>query len=224
MSFSDAVWERTGYGTLSKQLYSFLVCGWTAIGVATSAWASSISHDWELNWVILLGVLAVAIAGVFVSTMNDNPVLSFLGYIMITIPFGLMLGPVVALYTEASVFKVFFLTTIVVVSLGFVGATIPDSLDSWAGPLLGGLLLLLGGLFIVPLAGFFGFPVRAAMTVLDWVGLLLFGALVIFDLNRAMRIPYTMDNAIDSAVGIYLDIANIFIRLLSLFGVKVKSD
>ena len=58
------------------------------------------------------------------------------------------------------------------------------------------------------------------MTALDWLGLLLFGAFVVFDLNRAIRIPYTMDNAVDSAMAIYLDFINIFIRLLSLMGQK----
>jgi len=33
-----------------------------------------------------------------------------------------------------------------------------------------------------------------------------------------MRIPYTMNNAIDAAVEVYLDFINLFIRLLSLLG------
>ena len=160
------------------------------------------------------------IVGIIIALKSENPIVSLIGYAMITIPFGLMLGPIVAMYTAASVVKVLFLTTAIVVILGIVGAVIPDSLDGWAGPLLGLLLLLLLGYFIVPFAGVFGIPINTAMTVLDWAGVLLFGVLVIFDLNRAMHIPYTMDNSIDSAIGIYLDFINIFIRLLSLVGKK----
>ena len=74
------------------------------------------------------------------------------------------------------------------------------------------------GSFIVLFAGMIGIPIEGAMTALDWIGVFLFGGLVIFDLNQAMRIERTHDNAIDAAVGIYLDIANIFLRLLDLFG------
>lgn len=219
-TLGGAVWERTGVSNLSKGLYSLMVCFWTAVGVAQTAIGAYVTQSWELNLWFILGVLVVSIAGIFIALSSDKPIVSLIGYAMIAIPFGLMFGPVVAMYTTASVVKVFFLTTMVVGVLGVVGAVIPDSLDSWGGPLLGGLLLLLLGYFIVPVAGFFGLPIDTAMTVLDWAGVFLFGALVIFDLNRAMRIPYTHDNAIDSAIGIYLDFINIFIRLLALTGKK----
>ncbi len=35
-----------------------------------------------------------------------------------------------------------------------------------------------------------------------------------------MRVERTHDNAIDCAVAVYLDFANLFIRLLSLFGAR----
>ena len=68
--------------------------------------------------------------------------------------------------------------------------------------------------------GMFGLPVDGAMTALDWIGVVIFGGLVIFDLNRAVRLPHTLDNAIDRAMAIYLDFINIFLRLLSLMGQK----
>jgi len=42
--------------------------------------------------------------------------------------------------------------------------------------------------------------------------------LVIYDLNRAMRLQRTMNNAIDVSVQVFLDFINIFIRILSLMG------
>jgi FtsH-binding integral membrane protein len=41
-----------------------------------------------------------------------------------------------------------------------------------------------------------------------------------FDWYRAQAYPKTVDNAIDSAVDLYLDIINLFIRLLEIFGKK----
>lgn len=222
-TLGSSVWDRTGQSEMSKNLYALLICFWTAVGIGGSAVAAQVAKDWSLTWTFFIGVFVVSIAGIFVAHKSENPLVSLLGYAMIAIPFGLMLGPVVAVYTTASVVKVLFLTTAMVVVLGIVGAVIPDSLDSWQGPLLGLLLLLLLGYLIVPIAGFFGIPITTAMTMLDWAGVLLFGVLVVFDLNRAMRIPWTMDNSIDSAIGIYLDFINIFIRLLSLSG-KKKND
>ena len=56
------------------------------------------------------------------------------------------------------------------------------------------------------------------MTLWDLAGVALFSAYVVYDLNRAMSIPYSMKNAIDAAVEVYLDLINLFIRLLSLLG------
>jgi FtsH-binding integral membrane protein len=223
-SLSSGIWDRSSaYGaanTMSKNLYAFMVCFWTALGVGVSAYFAHVAENWQTGWPLILGVLASSFLGIYVSMKSESPVISLFGYALIVVPFGLLLGPYVALYTSASVFKALLLTTVMVVSLGFIGATIPDSLESWGSWLFGGLIALLGGLFLVPVAGYFGLPVGGAMTALDWVGLVLFGGLVIYDLNRAMRLPFTMDNAIDSAVAVYLDVLNIFIRILELTGQK----
>jgi len=218
MALSNNVWKRQGVATLSKNLYAFLICAWAALGIGASAFAASLSQDWQVDWVLGIGSLIFAIIGTIMAVRSQNPVISFVGYMLVAVPLGLILGPVVALYTEASVARIFVLTTSVVVVLGVIGATIPRSLESWGAWLTGGLLILLGGLVLMPLLGLMGVPVGGALTALDWFGVILFGGYVIFDLNRAMRIPYTLDNSIDAAVAIYLDVVNIFIRLLALLG------
>lgn len=219
----SGVWERRGVGTMSKNLFAFMVAAWTGMGIAASAVAANYTQDWNLTIWFLLGVLAVSIVGVVIALWSENPVLSLVGYALVAVPFGLMLGPVVALYTEASVVKVLLVTTGIVTLLGIVGAVIPDSLEGWGSWLFGGLVLLILGTFAVPIGGAFGLPISGALTLLDWAGVLLFSAYVIYDWNRAMRVPYTMDNAIDCALAVYLDFVNLFIRLLSLMGTK-KSD
>lgn len=39
-----------------------------------------------------------------------------------------------------------------------------------------------------------------------------------YDWGRANRIPKTTDNAIDSAAAIYIDIINLFVRILRIMG------
>ena len=218
MALSNDVWTRQRTSTLSKNLYAFILCMWVAIGIGASAIGASLSRDWQLDWVLVIGTMIFGFIGVFISAKSDNPAISFAGFMLVAVPFGLLLGPIVSLYTEASVARIFLLTTMIVVVLGVIGAVVPASLESWRGWLLGGLLFLLGGMFLLPLLGVFGVAVGGALTALDWFGVVLFGGYVLYDLNRAMRIAYTLDNSVDAAVAIYLDFFNIFIRLLSLLG------
>ena len=217
---ATAVWDRTSSGRegMSKRAFAMLLTFWTAFGIGTSAAASVVSYGWQPSWLLLIGTLVTSIVGIVIALKSDDPVFSFLGYMLITIPFGLMLGPVVAHYTTASVVKILFVTTGMVVGLGVIGAVWPRSLESWGAWLFGALLILLLGSIVTMVAGAFGVQVQGAMRLWDWVGVGLFSAYVIFDLNRAMRVERTHDNAIDCAVAVYLDFANLFIRLLSLFG------
>lgn len=229
--FENEIWDRAksgGVSTLSRRLYMLLVCASTAAGIFVAATASTFSSSWDLQamsgWVTLglvLGVLAVSFVGIWIAQSSSDPMVSLIAYLtFVAAPFGLLLGPLVALYQPDSVLKIFGLTVLVVLALGFIGAALPANLASWGTPLLGALLLLIGGLLVVPVLGAFGVPIEGAMTALDWIGLLIFGALVVYDLNRAARLPHTVDNAVDSGLAVFLDFINIFIRLLSLFGVK----
>lgn len=224
MGFGDSVWERTGAGELSKNLFAFLTAGFSLLGILVSMAAAVQFQSLELTWLVVIGVLVAGVAGIFIALSSSNPIVSLVGYMMVAFPLGAITGPLVAMYTTASVVKIFFMTSMLVAALGFVGATIPDSLESWGSWLLGGLLILLGGLFVIPIAGFFGLPITGAMTLWDWVGVALFSAYVVYDFNRAMRVAYTFDNAIDCALAIYLDWINLFIRLLRLMGTKKSDD
>nr|ALV85567.1 apoptosis-promoting Bax1 inhibitor [uncultured bacterium pA1] len=224
-SLSASVWERTSAShAMSKNLFAFLVSFWTAAGIASSAVAATFTTGWHPTIWPLLGLSIIPFVGILIALKSDNPVVSLFGYMLVTIPFGLIVGPVVAMYTAASVAKVFMITTAMVVVLGIVGAVYPKSLESWGIWLFGALLILIFGQFGVMIAGAFGVNVGGAMTLLDWVGVVLFSGYVIYDLNRAMRVERTHDNAIDCAVAVYLDFANLFIRLLSLMGDRKSSD
>ena len=46
----------------------------------------------------------------------------------------------------------------------------------------------------------------------------LFSLYIGFDVYRSQQFPRTIDNAVDCAVDIYLDIINLFLNLLRIFG------
>lgn len=216
------IWEETGTNhTLSKRWFIFMLSIWTVAGVLFSTIASTISASWQIGTLGFLGLFIVSMAGVFVAASGkDSVFMSLLGYSIISGALGLLLGPALALYTIASITKIMGSTAALVIGLGAVGVIYPASLENWGSYLIGALWLLLIGLIGVPIALYCGAPVSGLFTWMDWIGLLIFGGLVIYDLNRAMRVERTHANAVNCAVGIYLDFMNIFVRLLSLFGVK----
>ncbi len=223
---ATAVWERLSYDSeaMSRRAFVMLLTFWVAAGIGVSATCAVISLDWQLSWQLFVGTIIVTIAGVLISGASRHPALSLLGYAMIVVPFGLMTGPVVAHYTTASVFKVLAVTGGMVVGLGIVGAIWPRSLQHWGVWLFGMLLALLLGMVVTMVAGAFGINVQGATHFWDWAAIALFSGFVIFDLNRAMQVERTHNNALHCAVAIYLDFINIFYHLLSLFGTPAKKD
>lgn len=222
--FADSVWERTAAShAMGKRAYVGLISFWTLVGIGLTGITAYACQDIELGW-WLLGVLASAIIGSIIALSSDNPFISFIGYMMVAVPFGAMLGPVVAVYSPGTVIKVAAITTGMVLLLGTVGIIWPRSLESWHPYLMGALWILILGLFAMPLLAWAGLEVSTAMGIWDWVGVVVFSALVVFDLNRAMRLERTLDNSIDVALAVYLDWVNIAIRLLSIMGGNSSSN
>lgn len=161
-----------------------------------------------------IAVMGLGFLGIYIAHSTTNIALSLFGYALVAGPFGLLMGPMVADYPSDVVWSVGIETTLLVVALGFIGGRIKKDLAGWGNWLFGGLIILLLGMFTIPLMGLFGLEISGAWYWWNWVGIALFGALVIYDVNRAMRVPYTAHNAISCAIALFLDWLNIFLRLL----------
>ena len=61
---------------------------------------------------------------------------------------------------------------------------------------------------------------RVNQSVTDWIAAGLFSLYIGYDLHRSQQFAKTLDNAVDCALDIYLDIANLFLRLLRLLSRK----
>ena len=78
------------------------------------------------------------------------------------------------------------------------------------------LFVSLIGCILVELIGslLFGLP----MTIVDYAVALIFCGYIGLDWHRAQQFPKTLNNAVDSAADIYLDVVNLFVRILSITG------
>jgi modulator of FtsH protease len=127
---------------------------------------------------------------------------------------GLAVAPVLAVYAKAdpgALYQAAGSTTLFVGALGAYGYATRRDLSSWARTLFWGLLaLIVFGL----IATFVAIP--GGNVIYAVLGLGLFGAFTIFDFNRLRRAD--MASSVPIAASIFLDVFNVFLLLLSLFG------
>ncbi len=79
-----------------------------------------------------------------------------------------------------------------------------------------GLTVALICTIVVELVMIFVFKTQSS--IIDWVVVLIFCGYIGYDWARANHIPRTVDNAIDSAAALYMDIIILFLRLVRIMG------
>lgn len=127
---------------------------------------------------------------------------------------GIAVGPVLAVYAQAdpaALWQSAGATAAFVGALGSYGYATRRDLSSWARTLFWALLaLIVFGLVTIFVAIPGGNVIYAAL------GLAIFGGFTVLDFNRLRRA--NMDSAVPIAAGIFLDIFNVFLFMLRLFG------
>jgi modulator of FtsH protease len=127
---------------------------------------------------------------------------------------GLAVAPVIAYYAKtnpAAVWQAAGATGAFVAALGSYGYATRRDLSSWARTLFWALLaLIVFGIVAIFVA------IPHANVIYCVLGLVIFGGFTIFDFNRLRRA--NMASAVPIAAGIFLDIFNVFLLLLRLFG------
>jgi FtsH-binding integral membrane protein len=127
---------------------------------------------------------------------------------------GMAVGPVLASYAKsnpAALWQAAGATGAFVAALGAFGYATRRDLSSWARTLFWALLaLIVFGIVTI----FISIP--GGNVIYCVAGLVIFGGFTIFDFNRLQRA--NRGSAVPIAAGIFLDIFNIFLLFLRLFG------
>lgn len=164
------------------------------------------------HWAIMIPSIVSMIAGTILFSRSDKPVFSFLGYNLVVIPFGFMLNMIISRYAPGVVEQAMGTTGGVTLVMMAMGTLFPAFFLSLGRVLFFALIAVIG----VELVQMIFFNTHS--TWIDWVVVVIFSGYIGYDWARANAIPRTVDNAIDSAASIYMDIVNLFIRLLSILG------
>ena len=202
---------------ISLRAYNLILTGAVLYGLVINALLCRESVVNAVNnvnpIVFFIGYFICVIAGVVIAHKSENPVISFVGYNLIVVPVGLVVALAVRMggYSPSVVWHAFITTAGVTVIMTAAGLLFPQFFARIGSILFFGLLgVLFGFLVSIFLPG-----VNMAITILS-AGL--FSLYIGYDVYRSQQFPHTVDNAIDCAVDLYLDIINLFLNLLRIFG------
>ena len=163
-------------------------------------------------WPLMIGYFVSCFIGIRIYTKSDDPFISFIGYNFVVIPFGLILNIIVSSYDPVIVQDAIRVTGIVTCIMMILGSAFPAFFQKISGALTVALIAVI----IVEMVEIFIFKTHHG--VLDWIVALIFCGYIGYDWGRANSIPKTLDNAVDSAASLYMDIINLFIRILRIMG------
>jgi modulator of FtsH protease len=165
---------------------------------------------WFIAWLAAIGCLI----GLNVANARGNTGLAFALLLLFGLLIGCSVATTVNYYAETdpqAVRQAFGATALAVAGLGSAGYAIRRDLSF----LYRIAFVLLLGLLVAGVVLIF-VRIPAAYTVYSIVGLLVFGLYTVIDFNRLRRAG--REQAIPLAAGIFLDVLNIFLFFLQLFG------
>jgi FtsH-binding integral membrane protein len=191
------------------------VMGLVALTVGCAALGAYLARNFTGGTGIVLFVLALGcIIGlnIAVSRRRDQLAIGFLFGLGLLL--GASVGPLLAVYAEtepAALWQAVGATAAFVALLGTFGYATQRDLSAWGRTLFWALLALIAfGIVLLFVSIPHGHVVYAV------IGLVIFGGFTVFDFNRLRRAG--TESAVPIAASIFLDIFNVFLLLLQLFG------
>ena len=204
---------------ISERAYNLVIGGVLLYGFLVNcfmvAFFSDAAFDFVYNNTLMFYIvyIVMCIAGGLMVHRSSNPVISFIGYNFYVIPLGLIISASLQLLSYAGatdiVITAFGITAIVTIAMMVASTLFPNFFLSMGRTLFVTLAITVILELILTIAG-------ASLGIIDYVVVLIFCGYIGYDWARANAIPRTVDNAIDAAAELYVDIVVLFMRLLQI--------
>jgi len=205
----------SGGSVIGERLYNFIIGAVLAWGFAVDFVICLVCGDiiYSLNvWVMVIGYIGITLLSTMIIYRSNNPAVSFLGFTILAAAMGLLISGLVTLYTPYSVLQAFVQTVGVSIAVGVCASLFPSFFLKIGRSLFACLLVtVIIEIIWTMVTGSTPFITSLAIVII-------FAAYLGYDLAKAQAYVKTVDNAIDSAADIYVDVVNLFIRLLAMFG------
>jgi len=212
-TFKKDPFSAWGNSTISENYFYLFISLFTILGLLTTGIAAHFAPDkFTTLGFIFIGLL-LPIVGILLATSDSIP-LSLIGYTMITIPLGLVLGNNLNYYSPDVVTKVTTLTAMITVIMGISGFLFPNFYSK-----IGGFLAVsLVSIILIRILGIF-IPFLQ-LSIIDYFSAGIFSLYIGYDLWRASIASRTVRSALHISISLYMDILNLFVSLLSIFDNK----
>lgn len=202
---------------VTENIYNLIIGAVVLWGVAINIFMSQFFGEQicSMNYLLMIIIyFAGSLGSMFVVYGSKNPVVSFLGFTGLSVSMGLLLTYFVS-YFEVGSITLAFVTTAAVTAIMMIAATIFPTFFKGLGRVLFFTLLvtIIAEIVISLILGI-------GATFFDFLVVIIFCGYVGYDWARAQDYPKTLDNAVDSAADIYVDVVNLFVRILSIVGKK----
>jgi len=209
---------------LSESKYNLLIGATLTWGFGLNYLMMKLLGTSVLNIMYGAGALPFLLA-YFVLVMVGNsmvrsfdPVKCFIGYNLIAVPVGMVALSATIFYDPTIVVRAVLCTAVITLSMMIASSIFPHLFARYAPALSFALLAVV----IVELAATLIF--RADLTILDWVVVGIMSMYIGYDWVRANSVQRTAANAIAAASALYMDIINIFLRLLRILARSQRDD
>ena len=203
---------------VSTRTYNLVMGGVVLYGLIANAILCNFGDDivaMGLNpIVILIGYIVLSIAGIAISRKSNNAFVSFLGYNLVCLPLGLVISICVEAYGGISsrpVQMAFIYTVAITLIMTLAAIAFPKFFEK-----IGKVLFI--SLIAVAIVGIVSIFVTGLGYIYSLLVAVLFSFYIGYDFYRSQQFAKSIDNAVDCALDIYLDIANLFLALLRIFG------
>ena len=161
--------------------------------------------------IFTIGFFVTCLVGSWIAA-KENYLLSIIGYTMNVLGFGALLSLTLMFYPAHLIFIAAVLTFVVVLTMTVAAVFMPNAFLS-----IGKVLFIaLIGLAVAELVTFFMGIFYPDIFLL--IGIFIFSLYVGYDWARGQQFPSTPSYACYTALQLYMDIINLFIRILRLMG------
>src|SRR3982074_147959 len=196
----------------------FALTGAVAYGAESSGFYQAIAAT-PLIWLVMLAPLAFVLVLIFGIQRMRAATATLLFWIYAAV-MGLPLGSIFLVFTGTSIARVFFITAATFGAMSLYGYTTKSDLSGFGSFLLMGLI----GILIASVVNIF-VGSTALQFAISIIGVIVFVGLTAYDTQRIKQMYLESDTdeiagkkAVLGALALYLDVINLFMLLLQLFG------
>lgn len=211
------------YGILCVQLLVTAIIGAVMVSLLVGVSQGLVNLLMVLSLAVMIGTICVC--GCKPELMKSVPT-NYIVLVVFTLAESILVGVISSRYTAESVLIVIVITAVVVFGLTLFACQTSYDFTGWGPYLLCALLVLCGLSFAMLIGAMLGMASSPAFQglrlMLAGVGALLFSFYIVYDTQLIMGgkhdHAFTIDDYCMAALSLYMDIIQLFLHLLALFG------